>query len=182
MAKMVRHRSPTNHKYSRQIIETMRILSFGKKVRAVALGLGFLTAIPSHSEAPEERASSAISHAQSAVSHDHVHDEVALEAPTGRPVARLALLGAELVIRTGDPPLLESAPDCGLLLARLLAGQESVPVVQSGSAGHYRIKDSEGRVLLQGRIAQSDDGDETAIIVENNVCVTGGVLAISPAI
>lgn len=99
---------------------------------------------------------------------------------------------ATLEIRTGAPPANVSDADSGTLLGTLTfsdpafgdaaAGVATASLVASdtnadasGTAGHYRAKDSNGNTVFQGTCGTSD----ADMIFDNVTIIAGGVLAVS---
>lgn len=95
-------------------------------------------------------------------------------------------------IRTGPQPADVDDADSGTLLATLTCSDPSAPVPvdgvltlsaitsdtnadASGTAGHFRVKDSSGNVVADGTCGQGS-GD---LSFDNNVIVAGGTVATS---
>jgi hypothetical protein len=85
-----------------------------------------------------------------------------------------------LELRTGDPPASISAPDSGILLVTAQidsAGSGSGVIDDSGSAGHFRIRDLDGNVVSQGRVTAPGQGGEMEM--DDNTCVAAGTLVVA---
>jgi hypothetical protein len=97
-----------------------------------------------------------------------------------------------LAIRTGSPPTNVADADSGTLLGTLTfsdpafgaasSGTATASAITSdtnadasGTAGHFRIKDSDGNIHSDGTCGQGS-GD---LSFDNNVIVAGGTIAIS---
>ncbi len=97
-----------------------------------------------------------------------------------------------LQIRTGSPPANPAAADTGTLLATLPMSDPAfgsaatgvatanaitsdTAVDNSGTAGHFRIKDSNGNVVMQGTVGTSS----ADLIFDSVTFVAGGTAAIS---
>lgn len=100
---------------------------------------------------------------------------------------------ATLAIRTGAPPATPATADSGTLLATLTfsdpafgnANSSGVATANSitsdtvadnsGDAGHFRAKDSDGNVIFQGTAGNS--GDTPDMVFDNKSIVAGGTVA-----
>lgn len=97
-------------------------------------------------------------------------------------------------IRTGAPPTNVADADSGTKLATLTFsdpafGNSSTGVATasaitsdtsadaSGVAGHFRVKDSDGNVIMQGTAGET--ADTPNMVFDNKTFVAGGVVAIS---
>lgn len=97
-------------------------------------------------------------------------------------------------IRTGAPPANCAAADSGTLLATLpmsdpafgaaVAGVATAAAItsdtnadNSGTAAHFRIKDSDGTVIAQGTAGEA--ADTPNLVFDNKTIVAGGTVAIS---
>jgi len=117
-----------------------------------------------------------------AVSHEHTPEEslidnlAGLDSIAARPDARDRF---RLDVRTGLPPASITAPDSGTLLSTVeidSTGRGSAEIVNLGTAGHFRIRNSVGIIVSQGKVtAPGEDGE---MVTDNNVCVAGGLFVI----
>jgi protein-S-isoprenylcysteine O-methyltransferase Ste14 len=124
-------------------------------------------------------------------SHVHAPEEPTSSAPTNAAaVAGARPTGRTVEIRTGQAPISNTEPDCGMLLA-ILQGYRSGDfedarrvwadgtAVASGSAGHFRLKDEGGNVVFQGNITELGGGGE--LTFDNNIIVAGGTVILNLA-
>jgi hypothetical protein len=101
-----------------------------------------------------------------------------------------------IAIRTGAPPTNVSDADSGTLLATLTfsdpafgAAASGVATASSissdtsadnsGDAGHFRVKDSNGNTIFQGTAGEA--GDTPDLVFDEKSIVAGGTVAISSA-
>lgn len=101
---------------------------------------------------------------------------------------------ATVAIRTGAPPTNPSDADTGTLLGTLTMsdpafGNAATGVAtasaitsdtsadNSGTAGHFRAKDSDGNVIFQGTAGETADSPD--MVFDNKTIVAGGTIAIT---
>ncbi len=97
-----------------------------------------------------------------------------------------------LEIRTGGPPATCATADSGTLLGTLTfsdpafgnssSGTATASAItsdssadNSGDAGHFRVKDSDGNVIMQGTAGEA--ADSTDMTFNEKTIVAGGVIA-----
>ncbi len=111
-----------------------------------------------------------------------------IEAERNEPPSNLQPTTWTVEIRTGRAPSKKSDPDSGIRLATLDAytspdAEHSGRVWAngtadgSGQAGHFRVKDEDGKVVFQGAITTTGRGGDLAF--DNDIVVAGGMVMIS---
>jgi hypothetical protein len=125
------------------------------------------------------------------MSHVHAPEEPWSRAPTNPvTVVSATRTGRTVEIRIGRAPSSNTEADSGMLLAILQAYRSSDAVdservwadgtaVDSGSAGHLRVKDNSGKVVFQGDITVPGGGGE--LTFENNIIVAGATVILTVA-
>jgi hypothetical protein len=100
---------------------------------------------------------------------------------------------AALTVRTGAPPTNVADADSGTLLATLTFSDPAFgnaatgvatasaitngTAVASGTAGHFRAKDSDANTIFQGTAGEA--GDTPDLVFDESAIVLGGVVAVS---
>ncbi len=141
-----------------------------------------------HPNVPHTSQSAVLSNIPVEGSHVHVPEESSCGPSSGNVAEAGVALSRIMEIRTGLAPSSSRDPDSGLLLA-ILRGyrprdseQPSSVWAQgtaeaSGSAGHFRIKDETGQVVIQGNITEPNGGGN--LTFENAIIVAGGMVVVS---